>query len=80
MPKKTRRTKQKHNIRQAKEIQRKYSRPAITVTTEPQLSAKVSSETQRPLNDYQYLNPELRRIGILAGVIIIILIALSQIL
>ncbi len=80
MPKKTRRTKQKQSIRQAKEIQRKYSRPAITVITEPQLSAKVSSEIQRPLNDYQYLTPELRRIGILAGVIIIILVALSQIL
>ncbi len=80
MPKKTRSAKQKHSIRQAKEIQRKYSRSAITVTTEPQLSANMSSETQRPLNHYRYLTPELRRIGILAGVIIIILIALSQIL
>jgi hypothetical protein len=80
MPKKSRRAKAKHRARLNGEVQIKYSQPLKPVTAGPQLSAKISPEPQGLTNRYQYLMPELRRIGILAGVIIVALIILSVIL
>ncbi len=80
MPKKSRRTKAKRHARLAKEIQKKYSPPLKPAAVEPQLLAKVSPKGQESIDRYQYLMPELRRIGILAGAIILTLIVLSFVL
>ena len=80
MPKKSRRVKQKRRSRLTTEKQQRYSGPIKPVTTEPQSSAKISPEKQSLAYHYQYLMPELRRIGILAGAIIIVLIVLSLVL
>jgi len=80
MPKKSRRAKAKHRAKLAQETQRKYSQSLKPVTAQLQLAAKVSPEVKDPTKYYQYLMPELRRIGILAGAIILILVVLSFIL
>jgi len=80
MPKKSRRSKEKHRSRLTTEKQKRYSEPIKPVTAELQSSAKISPEKHSLAYRYQYLMPELRRIGILAGVIIIVLIVLSFVL
>jgi hypothetical protein len=80
MPKKSRRAKAKHRAKLAQETQRKYSQSLKPVTAQLQLAGKVSPEVKDPTKYYQYLMPELRRIGILAGAIILVLIVLSFIL
>jgi hypothetical protein len=80
MPKKSRRAKAKHRARVVREVRREYSQPPKPVRAESQLSAKISPEPQSLTNRYQYLMPELRRIGILAGAIIMALIILSLVL
>ena len=77
MPKKSRRAKVKRNARSARAIQGKYSQLSKPAAAEPQLSAAVSLEEQDSIGRYQYVLPELRRIGILAGAIIVILVVLS---
>ncbi len=80
MPKKSRRAKAKHRAKLAQETQRKYSQPLKPVTAQLQLASKVSPEVKDPAKYYQYLMPELRRIGILAGAIILVLVVLSFVL
>lgn len=80
MPKKSRRAKAKHRAKLAQETQRKYSQPLKPVTAQLQLGGKVSPGVKDPAKYYQYLMPELRRIGILAGAIILILVVLSFVL
>ncbi|MFB0556495.1 MAG: hypothetical protein ACETVW_01375 [Dehalococcoidia bacterium] len=80
MPKKSRRARAKHRAKLAQETQRKYSQSLKPVTAQLQLAGKVSPEVKDPTKQYQYLMPELRRIGILAGAIILILVVLSFIL
>jgi len=80
MPKKSRRAKAKHRAKLAQETQRKYSQSLKPVTAQLQLAGKVSPEIKDPTKHYQYLMPELRRIGILAGAIILVLVVLSFIL
>jgi len=80
MPKKSRRNKAKHRARIAREIQGKHSQSPKSVSGQPQLTGKASLEAKEPINHYQYLMPELRRIGILAGAIILTLVVLSFVL
>jgi len=80
MPKKSRRAKAKRRAKLAQETQRKYSQSLKPVTAQLQLAGKVSPEVKDPTKYYQCLMPELRRIGILAGAIILILVVLSFIL
>ncbi len=80
MPKKSRRAKAKHRARSAQKTQRKYSQPLKPVPAQVQLAGKVPPEVKDSTNRYQYLMPELRRIGILAGAIILILVVLSFVL
>jgi len=80
MTKKSRRAREKHHSRSTTGKQEGYSEPIKSVTAEPQSSAKISPDKQSPAYHYQYLKPELRRIGILAGAIIIVLIVLSIVL
>ena len=76
MPKKSRRTKAKHRAKPAKAIQRYSQQPKLTAKPEP--PAKIPPQIQA--SRYQYIMPELRYIGILAGAIIVALIVLSFIL
>jgi len=80
MPKKSRRAKAKHRAKSALETQRRYSQSLKPLPAQPQLVGKVPPEAKGPANRYQYLMPELRRIGILAGAIILILVVLSFVL
>jgi hypothetical protein len=80
MPKKSRRAKAKRRAKSAQEPQRKYSQPLKPAPAQPQLAGKVLPEVKGPTNRYQYLMPELRRIGILAGAIILVLVVLSFVL
>jgi len=77
MPKKSRRAKAKHRAKSAQEKQRRYSQLIEPVPAQPQLAVKVPPEVEGSTNRYQYLMPELRRIGILAGAIILVLVVLS---
>ena len=55
--------------------------PAVTPEDAPAVSAPLSSggatRTRAPAVKYPYINAELRRIGILAGAILVILIILA---
>ena len=75
MSKKSRRSKSKRHARSVKPIQAKPSK-----TAELQSQAKISYEAQDSTSRYQYVTPELKRIGILAGSMILILIILSFVL
>ena len=64
----------------AKSMQAKHPQQPKPVAVKPQLPARVSHEAQASVSRYQYVMPEVKRIGILAGSIIVILIILSFVL
>ena len=80
MSKKSRRTKAKRRARSAKPIQAVHPQQLKPVAIKPQPPARVSHEAQDFAERYQYIMPEIKRIGILAGSIILILIILSFVL
>jgi len=91
MPKKSRRAKAKQRARMAKSAEERHPQqsvptPATMPTpTKPQSLTRVSSRIQVPkvqdlASRYQYVIPEVKRIGIIAGSIILILIILSFVL
>jgi len=81
MPKKSsRRAKAKRHARAVTTIQEKHPQQFKPVTAKPQLSARTSSEARDSISRYQYVMPEVKRIGILAGSIILILVILSFVL
>jgi hypothetical protein len=87
MPKKSRRTKAKHRTKSAKAIPSKHPQQVKTAAAvetavaEPQpVVAKPAPGTQDYVSRYHYVMPEVKRIGILAGSIIVVLIVLSFIL
>ena len=80
MSKKSRRTKAKHRAKSAKTIKQRQPQLPKPVATKPQISAEVSPKIKSPAPQYQYVLPDLRYIGILAGSIITILIVLSFVL
>jgi len=85
MAKKSKRTKAKHRARaankaQVERSQRPEQMPA-GVPSPTQASLKVQpSRVQDLSNRYQYVIPEMKRIGIIAGAIILIIIILSFVL
>ncbi len=80
MPKKSYRTKAKRRARLAREIQKENLQSPKPAAAQLQLANKASSVNRNPANHHQYLIPELRRIGIFAGAMVITLIVLSFIL
>ncbi len=85
MPKKSRRTKAKRRAAVAKAVQEgrlQQPNPAAAAVQAPaKTSATVQAErTQDSAGRYQHVIPELKRIGIIAGSIIVVLIILSFIL
>ena len=90
MPKKSRRAKAKHRAAVARAVQEKVSQQSGPPSAEIQSSARVSPKAQSPkvqvpkaqdlISRYQYVLPEIKRIGIIAGSIILVLIILSFVL
>jgi hypothetical protein len=82
MAKKSRRAKAKHRARVEKAAQEgRLQRPkplAAEVQSPTQVSPKVHTPKVQDLTSrYQYVIPEVKRIGIIAGAIIVVLIILS---
>jgi len=85
MPKKSRRAKAKHRAAVAKVVQEGRSQQPGPLSAEIQSPARVSPRAQGPkvqdlASRYQYVIPDVKRIGIIAGSIVLILIILSFIL
>lgn len=81
MPKKSHRSKAKHRAKSARIARERSSQQVVsTVAESGALARKKVPEGQVFVGRYQYVMPELRRIGILGGVMILILITLSFIL
>ncbi len=82
MSKKSRNYKSKRRRANMTKIQQDSLPPSSTLTSvsKQQATGNNTSQVQSPNNHYQYLIPELRRIGILSGVIVLVLIVLSFIL
>jgi len=87
MPKKSRRAKARHLVKSTKEIQRRQRQQVKATMAEPQpptgvspVSAKALPKLPDSAGRYPYVMAEVRFIGILAGAIVLVLIALSFIL
>ena len=80
MPKKSRRAKAKHRAAVAKAVKEGRSQEPRPVSTEVQSAPRVSRKVQDSDSRYQYVVPEVKRIGIIAGSIILALIIVSFIL
>jgi hypothetical protein len=87
MPKKSRRAKAKQRAAVAKAVQQARSQQPGPLSAEIQAAPRASPRTQVPKAEapkaqdmasrYQYIVPELKRIGIIAGTIILVLVILS---
>jgi hypothetical protein len=80
MPKKSRRTKAKHRTRVVRTAQEGRSQQLRPMPTELQSPDRVSPTARDLTSRYQYVIPEVKHIGIIAGVIIVVLIILSFVL
>jgi hypothetical protein len=85
MAKKSRRAKAKQRARMAKAVEQSHPQQSMPVPTKLQSPARVSPKAQAPkaqdlTSRYQYVIPEVKRIGIIAGAIIVVLIILSFVL
>jgi hypothetical protein len=85
MAKKSRRAKAKHRARVAKAAQEGRLQQPRPLSAEVQSPTRVSPKVQPPkaqdlTSRYQYVIPEVKRIGIIAGAIIVVLIILSFVL
>ena len=80
MAKKSRRAKARHRDRAAKAVPQRRPQQLRPVPTEQQSPAKVSAKAQDFTIRYQYVMPEIKRIGIIAGAIILTIIILSFVL
>jgi len=80
MPKKSRRAKAKHRAAVARAIRESQPQQSGPLTAEIQSAPRVPPKAQDLAGRYQYVMPEMKRIGIIAGSIIVILIILSFVL
>ena len=80
MPKKSRRAKAKHRAAVARAVQERQPQQPGPVPAEIQSAPRVPPKAQDLASRYQYVMPEVKRIGIIAGSIIVVLIILSFVL
>ena len=80
MPKKSRRAKAKHRAAVAKAVQERQSQQPRALSAEIQSAPRESPKAQDLARRYQHVIPEVKRIGIIAGSIIVVLIILSFVL
>jgi len=76
MAKKSRRAKAKHRARVEKAVQEGRLQQPRPLSAEVQSPTRVSPKVQDLTNRYQYVIPEVKRIGIIAGAIILVIIIL----
>lgn len=79
MPKKSRRAKAKHRTRMAG-VAREERSQQLGPPADVQAPARVSPKAPDLTSRYQYVMPEIKRIGIIAGAIILVIIILSFVL
>jgi hypothetical protein len=77
MPKKSRRAKAKQRAAVARAVQERQPHQPGSVSAEYQSAPRVSPKAQDLASRYQHVVPEVKRIGIIAGSIIVVLIVLS---
>ena len=77
MPKKSRRAKAKQRAAVARAVQERQPQQPRQVAAETRSAPRVTPKAQDLTSRYQYVMPEVKRIGIIAGSIIVILIILS---
>jgi len=80
MAKKSRRAKAKHRARVEKAVQEGRLQQPGPLSAEVQSPTRVSPKVQDLTSRYQYVIPEVKRIGIIAGAIILVIIILSFVL
>jgi hypothetical protein len=80
MPKKSRRTKAKQRARAASVVQEQRLQQPGTLPADLQSPAPASPKAPDLTSRYQYVMPEIKRIGVIAGAIILVLIILSFVL
>jgi hypothetical protein len=80
MPKKSRRAKAKHRAAVARAVQERQPQQPGPLAPEIQSAPRVPPKVQDLASRYQYVMPEVKRIGIIAGSVIVILIILSFVL
>ena len=80
MPKKSRRAKAKQRTRVAKAAREVRSQKLGPLPAEVQSPTRVSPKAPDLTSRYQYVMPEIKRIGIIAGAIILVIIILSFVL
>jgi len=80
MSKKSRRIKAKHRVKSAETIPAEHPQQLKSVAVKPQSPDGKSHQARDFTSRYQYVMPEVKRIGILAGSMILILIILSFVL
>jgi hypothetical protein len=80
MPKKSRRAKAKHRAAVAKAVQERQLEQPGSLSPEIRSAPRVPPKVQDLASRYQYVIPEVKRIGIIAGSIVLILIILSFVL
>jgi hypothetical protein len=80
MPKKSRRAKAKRRAAVAKAVEIGRSQEPRPASAEVQSAPRVSAKAQDLGSRYQYVMPEVKRIGIIAGSIILVLIIVSFVL
>jgi len=80
MPKKSRRAKAKHRAAVARAVQERQPQQPGLVPAEIQSVPRVPPKAQDLASRYQYVMPEVKRIGVIAGSIIVVLIILSFVL
>jgi len=77
MAKKSRRAKAKHRARVKRAAQEGRLQQPRPLSAEVQSPPRIPSKVQDLTSRYQYVIPEVKRIGIIAGAIILVLIILS---
>jgi hypothetical protein len=80
MAKKSRRAKAKYRAKAAKVVQESSPQRLSPLPAKVQSPTRVSPKAQDFASRYQYVIPEVKRIGIIAGAIILVLIVLSFVL
>ena len=80
MAKKSRRAKAGHRARAVKSVRGRRPQQSRPMPAELQSTAQVSPKAQDFTGRYQYVMPEIKRSGIIAGAIILTIIILSFVL
>jgi hypothetical protein len=80
MAKKSRRTRAKRRAEGAKAVQERRPQESRAMPAQPQPPAGVLPKDQDFASRHEYVIPELKSIGIIAGAILVVLIVLSFIL